>query len=57
MSSPWPRVAGPLLLREATAADVEALLVFRNYPTVNRFMLRTRVDPDSFRSADAAPPC
>lgn len=41
--------AGPLQLREADAADIEHLLTFRNDPAVNRFMLRTHVDPDVFR--------
>jgi RimJ/RimL family protein N-acetyltransferase len=40
---------GSLLLREAVAADIEQLLSFRNDPVVNRFMLRTSVDPDRFR--------
>ena len=41
---------GPLHLREATGADVERLLTFRNDPSVNRFMLRTHVDPAAFRA-------
>ena len=40
---------GSLLLREAAADDVEHLLTFRNDPAVNRFMMRTRVDPQAFR--------
>jgi len=48
-SSPWPMHSGTLLLREAEAADIEQLLTFRNDPAVNRFMLRTRVDPETFR--------
>jgi RimJ/RimL family protein N-acetyltransferase len=40
---------GSLLLREATAADVEHLLTFRNDPEVNRFMMHTKVDPEKFR--------
>lgn len=48
-SHPWPMRVGSLLLREATADDVEHLLSFRNDPEVNRFMMRTRVDPDEFR--------
>jgi RimJ/RimL family protein N-acetyltransferase len=42
------RVSG-LLLRDAAEADVERLLEFRNDPAVNRFMLRTSVEPDTFR--------
>ena len=40
---------GSLLLREAGAADMEQLLSFRNDPRVNRFMLRTIVEPETFR--------
>jgi len=40
---------GCLLLREASEGDIEQLLSFRNDPEVNRFMLRTSVDPESFR--------
>ena len=40
---------GSLLLREATAADIERLLSFRNDPVVNRFMIRTSVEPETFR--------
>ena len=42
------RVDG-LLLREAQESDVAPLLAFRNDPDVNRFMLRTYVEPDNFR--------
>lgn len=55
-SSPWPMRVGSLLLREATAADVEHLLSFRNDPVVNRFMLRTSVDPETFRAEWLAVP-
>ncbi|GAA2038819.1 GNAT family protein [Terrabacter terrae] len=41
---------GPLHLREAAGADVERMLAFRNDPSVNRFMLRTHVDPAAFRA-------
>lgn len=47
--SPWPMQVGPLILREATAPDIEQLLTFRNDPAVNRFMIRTSVDRDEFR--------
>lgn len=40
---------GSLVLREAGAADIERLLSFRNDPDVNRFMIRTSVDPGTFR--------
>jgi RimJ/RimL family protein N-acetyltransferase len=55
-SSPWPSRVGSLLLREAVPADVERLLSFRNDPDVNRFMLRTDVEPESFRQAWLAIP-
>ena len=45
-TSPWPMTVGDVLLREATAEDIETLLTFRNDPQVNRFMIRTSVDPD-----------
>lgn len=40
---------GSLLLREADPADIEQLLTWRNDPEVNRFMIRTSVDPQEFR--------
>ncbi len=40
---------GALLLREARESDIEQLLSFRNDPAVNRFMLRTSVEPEAFR--------
>lgn len=55
-SSPWPMRIGPLLLREAAAADIEQVLIFRNDPAVNRFMLRTSVDPETFREEWLAVP-
>jgi RimJ/RimL family protein N-acetyltransferase len=50
MTDPWPMRVRDLLLREATASDVERLLEFRNDPAANRFMLRTSVDPETFRA-------
>jgi RimJ/RimL family protein N-acetyltransferase len=47
--SPWPLRSGAVLLRDAAADDVEQLLSFRNDPDVNRFMIRTSVEPDTFR--------
>ena len=41
--------AGTLLLRDARPDDLEPLLALRNEPSVNRFMLVTHVDPDTFR--------
>ena len=49
LTSPWPMRVGGLLLCEADATDIERLLAFRNDAGVNRFMIRTHVDPDTFR--------
>lgn len=49
LNSPWPIRVGTLLLREARADDLESLLALRNHPVVNRFMLRTHVDEETFR--------
>jgi RimJ/RimL family protein N-acetyltransferase len=38
-----------LLFREAVEADIVVLQSFRNDPRVNRFMVRTYVDPDDLR--------
>ena len=46
---PWPARAGSLILRHAEARDLEPLIAIRNDPGVNRFMLRTHVDPETFR--------
>ncbi|UOE42507.1 GNAT family N-acetyltransferase [Agromyces larvae] len=47
----WPIVAAPLVLRPPTADDLEQVLRWRNRPEVTRWLLRTTVDPDAFRSA------
>lgn len=47
---------GALLLRNARPGDLEALLALRNEPSVNRFMLRTHVDPETFRQEWSAIP-
>jgi RimJ/RimL family protein N-acetyltransferase len=47
---------GDLLLREAGEGDIEQLLSFRNDPAVNRFMLHTSVEPESFRQTWLAVP-
>ena len=54
--SPWPMRVGPLLLREARESDIEQLLALRNDPAVNRFMIRTSVDPEVFRQEWLAVP-
>lgn len=48
-SSPWPLRVGSLLLREARESDLDQLLSLRNDPRVNRFMLRTHVEPQVLR--------
>lgn len=48
-ASPWPMRDGSLVFREASEDDIERLLSFRNDPIVNRFMVRTHVDPEMFR--------
>lgn len=55
-NSPWPLRSGSLVLRYATPEDVEQLLTFRNDPGVNRFMIRTTVEPEQFRREWAAIP-
>ena len=56
LTSPWPMRVGSLLLREAREDDIEHLLSFRNDPEVNRFMIRTSVDPERFRQEWLAVP-
>lgn len=46
----WPRPAGPLQLRPPTTDLVDQVLAWRNDPDVTRWLLRTEVDPDAFRS-------
>ena len=40
---------GPLLLRHAVANDLDHLLAVRNDPGVNRFMIHTHAEPETFR--------
>jgi len=40
-----------LELRPVRDADVDRILEYRNLPEVTRWLLRTEVDPDSFRAA------
>lgn len=47
--SPWPTRVGDLLFRDAVESDLESLSSFRNEPSVNRFMVRTHVEPDELR--------
>jgi RimJ/RimL family protein N-acetyltransferase len=47
----WPRSAGALTLELPTPALVDQVLTWRNLPEVTRWLLRTEVDPERFRSA------
>jgi len=47
----WPRPAGPLVLRPPTSDDLDQVLAWRNRPEVTRWLLRTTVDPEAFRTA------
>ena len=47
----WPRTAGPLVLRPPTSDELDQVLVWRNDPDVIRWLLRTTVDPEKFRTA------
>ncbi len=53
---PWPARAGQLLLREATDADLDRLLAFRNTSEVNQWMMRTHVEPEVLRAEWLAVP-
>lgn len=46
---PWPARSGALLLRDVQPDDLTQILALRNNLVVNHFMLRTHVDPESFR--------
>lgn len=48
-ASPWPWQQDGLLFREAVEADIAVLQSFRNDAGVNRFMIRTYVDPVDLR--------
>ena len=47
----WPRIAVPLVLRPPTSDDLDQVLSWRNDPDVIRWLLRTTVDPEKFRTA------
>ncbi len=38
-----------MTLRYPTARDIEQVMAFRNFPEVNRFMIRTSVEPEQLR--------
>ena len=56
VETPWPMNVGSLVLRDAGDSDIEQLLTLRNRTSVNRFMLRTHVDPETFRQEWRAVP-
>jgi RimJ/RimL family protein N-acetyltransferase len=47
----WPRRVGPLELTPPTGPDIDQLLRWRTRPDVNRWLLRTEIDPEAFRTA------
>ncbi|MEZ0166519.1 GNAT family N-acetyltransferase [Kineococcus sp. LSe6-4] len=47
--APWPARSGALVLRDPRPDELDGLAVLRNDPAVNRFMLRTHVEPEEFR--------
>ena len=55
----WPRRTARLELRQPSAADLDAVLTWRNVPAVTRWLLHTEVDPQAYRArwrADADDP-
>ncbi len=54
--SPWPARSAGLLLRDPRPEDADNLVALRNNPVVNRFMLRTSVDPDVYAQEWASIP-
>jgi len=46
----WPRRTERLELRLPTEADLDAVLTWRNLPEVNRWLLRTDVEPAVYRA-------
>ena len=47
----WPQHTERLLLRKVREEDLDRLLEFRNKPDVYRWLMKTVVDPDKFRTA------
>ncbi|WP_370617231.1 GNAT family N-acetyltransferase [Mumia sp. Pv 4-285] len=45
----WPRTTARLELRLPTEASLDEVLVWRNDPAVTRWLIRTVVEPESFR--------
>lgn len=46
---PWPARSGALVLRDPRPDELDELLALRNDPAVNRWMLKTRAEPEEFR--------
>jgi RimJ/RimL family protein N-acetyltransferase len=46
----WPRHTDRLELRLPTELDLDAVLAWRNSPQVNRWLLRTEVEPGAYRT-------
>jgi RimJ/RimL family protein N-acetyltransferase len=46
----WPRRTPRLELRQPTAADLDAVLAWRNEPGVTRWLLHTQVEPQAYRA-------
>ncbi|MCM0622823.1 GNAT family N-acetyltransferase [Nocardioides bruguierae] len=49
MRTLWPARAGDLVLRRPQPSELDDLLALRNDPACNRFMMRTHVEPETFR--------
>ena len=49
ITSPWPASSGALLLRDVRSDDLAQLVALRNNPVVNRFILRTHVEPETYQ--------
>ena len=47
----WPRRTDHLELRVPSDADLDAVLAWRNHPDVTRWLLRTEVDPQTYRAS------
>ncbi|MFK4728074.1 GNAT family N-acetyltransferase [Agromyces mediolanus] len=47
----WPRSAGPLELRQPTPELLDRVLEWRNDPEVTRWLLKTTVEPEAFRTS------
>lgn len=55
-TSPWPKTVFGVLLRDPRPEDVDVIADFRNAPEVNRWMVRTYVEPAVLRAEWLAVP-